>query len=69
LCLYCYIIKAFCKNKEVTIEIRTGIIQGQMSKRALRMLFEWSEKYQEELMENWELARKRNPLKKIQPLI
>jgi len=37
------------QEQEVTIEIQTGIVQGKMSRRALRMLFEWSEKYQEEL--------------------
>jgi len=40
-----------------------------MSKRALRMLFEWSEMYQDELMENWKLAKERKPLKKIPPLL
>lgn len=56
------------QEQEVTIEIQTGIVQGKMSRRALRMLFEWSEKYQEELMRNWELARERRPLEKIPPL-
>jgi hypothetical protein len=56
------------QDQEVVIEIQTGIVQGKMSKRALRMLFEWVEKYQDALMENWELARGRKPLKKIPPL-
>jgi hypothetical protein len=57
------------QDQEVTIEIQTGIVQGTMSKRALRMLFEWSERHQEELMRNWDLARERRPLGKIQPLV
>ncbi len=56
------------QEQKVTIEIETGIVTGKMSKRALRMLFEWSEQHQEELMRNWELARARQPLEKIPPL-
>ncbi len=56
------------QNQEVTIEIETGVVTGKMSKRALRMLFEWMERHQEELMMNWERARARQPLEKIEPL-
>ena len=56
------------EDQEVTIEIQSGIVKGQMSKRALRMLFEWSEMQKPELMENWRLARERRPLNKIPPL-
>ncbi len=57
------------EDQEVTIEIQSGIVKGQMSKRALRMLFEWSEIHQQELSESWELARERKQLKKIPPLL
>ena len=57
------------QGQEVTIEIQTGIVKGRMSRRALRMLFEWSERYREALMENWERARARQPLEKIPPLV
>ena len=57
------------QDQEVSIEIQTGVVWGKMSRRALRMLFEWSERYQEELMRNWELARERKPLEKISPLV
>jgi hypothetical protein len=56
------------QDQEVSIEIKSGIVTGKMSRRALRMLFEWSDKYQEELMINWELGRERKPLEKIPPL-
>ena len=56
------------EDQEVTMEISSGVVKGQMSRRALRMLFEWSERHQEELMENWRLARERRRLEKIQPL-
>ena len=57
------------QDQEVTIEIQTGIVKGEMSRRALQMLFEWSEKHQEELIRNWECARERQPLEKIPPLV
>ncbi|MEW6657675.1 MAG: DUF4160 domain-containing protein [Thermodesulfobacteriota bacterium] len=56
------------ENQEVIIEIQTGIVKGYMTKRALRMLFEWHDIYKEELMENWQLAKDRKPLRKIMPL-
>jgi len=56
------------EDQEVIVEIPTWIVKGQMSKRALRMLFEWSELHLEELMENWRLARERKPLNSIAPL-
>ncbi len=57
------------QGQEVTIEIQTGNVKGRMSKRALRMLFEWLEKHQVELVDNWERARDRQSLKKIEPLL
>ncbi len=56
------------QDQLVIVEIEPGIVQGKISRQALRMVFEWSEKYQEELMTDWELARARNPLKPIPPL-
>ncbi len=56
------------QEQEVLVEIETGIVQGKMSRRALQMVFEWSEKYQQELLRNWELARERKPLLPIASL-
>lgn len=56
------------QEQEVLVEIETGIVQGEMSRQALRLVFEWSEKYQQELLRNWELARERKPLVPIPPL-
>lgn len=55
-------------DQEAMVEILTGIVRGYMSRRALRMLFEWSESYQQELMEDWNLAQQRRPLLPIAPL-
>jgi hypothetical protein len=56
------------QDQEVVIEIQTAIVQGKMAKRALRMLFEWSEIYREALLDNWERAKARKPLMMIPPL-
>ena len=56
------------QDQEVMVEIETETVRGKMSRPALRMIFEWSERYRRELLENWELARKRRPLLPIPPL-
>lgn len=56
------------QDQEVVVEIETGMVRGKMSRRALQMIFEWSERYRRELLENWELARARRPLLPIPPL-
>ena len=56
------------QDQEVTVEIETGVVQGRMSRRELRMVLEWSETYQPELMDNWNRARGRRPLQQIPPL-
>ena len=56
-------------NQEIILEIKTGTVQGRMSKRALKMVFEWYEQHIEELLINWDLAKQRKPLKEIEPLI
>lgn len=55
-------------DEEVTVEIETGIVRGVMSKRALRMVFEWSDAHREDLLDNWHRARERRPLNQITPL-
>lgn len=56
------------QGQEVTIEIESGLVTGTMTKRALRMVFEWSEAHQDLLRNNWQKARARQPLAKIPPL-
>ena len=52
------------------INISDGeIIKGLLPRRALRLVQDWAELHQDELMENWIEASKNNPeLKKIKPL-
>ena len=56
------------QDYEVIVEIQTGLIQGQMPKRALQFIFEWMGKYEADLLANWDLARERKALKPIPPL-
>jgi len=56
------------QDQEVSVEIETGLVQGRMSRRELRMVLEWSERYQEELLNNWDRARARKALRQITPL-
>src|SRR5215213_6360238 len=40
------------QDQEVIVEIQSGLVTGTMSKRALQLLFDWTEQHQDELMEN-----------------
>ena len=53
---------------EIVIEIETGVIEGHFPKRALRHVLEWYELHRGELLEDWQLACERKPLRKIPPL-
>ena len=56
------------QDNEVTINIETGEVTGQMSRRALRMLEEWRQMHKNELLEDWHLAETKRSLKRIEPL-
>ena len=53
---------------QVTVEIETGVVTGRFPKRALALVLEWNELHEMELLENWQLAAKHQPLRKIAPL-
>ncbi|HEV2423697.1 MAG TPA: DUF4160 domain-containing protein [Terriglobia bacterium] len=53
---------------KVTIEIEGGVTSGRFPRRALNLVTEWQQEHRRELMENWERARARLPLRKIEPL-
>lgn len=61
-------LEALYQDEEVTVEIESGTVTGRMSKRALRMVLEWADQHQGELLEDWARARARRPLKPIPPL-
>ena len=53
---------------EISVEVETGRVHGEFPTRALRVVLEWSDLHKQELIENWQLAREGQPLKKIAPL-
>jgi hypothetical protein len=54
---------------EACYEIR-GIarMEGGLPPRAHSMILEWAALHQQELLDNWQLAQNRQPLKMIEPL-
>ena len=57
------------QDQEVIVELQSGVVQGRMARRALRMVFEWSGRYRDELANDWELSRARKPIQPVPPLI
>jgi len=45
-----------------------GVFDGTIPHRALGLVMEWASQHQEELLANWELAKKNESPKKIAPL-
>ncbi len=40
-------------NFQISIEIKSGILEGKFPKRALNLVLEWHEIHKDELMDNW----------------
>jgi hypothetical protein len=56
-------------GEQAEIDIRTReVLVGSLPRRALRLVQEWGEAYEGELLANWELARAGQPLNAIPPL-
>jgi len=53
---------------EAIITIKDGIITGSLPRRALRMVYEWLDQHQDELLANWERLGKSEEPMKIDPL-
>ena len=56
------------QDYEITVDIESGVVTGKMPRRALKLIFEWHEQHEKELMANWERARRGEPLTEIPPL-
>lgn len=60
---------AYHAGDEARIEISTGrVLSGSLRPRALRLVLEWLALHGEELVEDWQRARARQPLLRIDPL-
>lgn len=52
------------------IDIQRGyVIGGALPSRQLKYVLAWGAMHQDELMQNWELSKDAQPLKKITPLM
>lgn len=56
------------EQKAVVAIEEPRVLEGKLSPRAVGMVMEWAALYQHELAEDWELARRMEPLKPIPPL-
>lgn len=55
-------------DDEIIVEIESGNVNGNMSKRALNLVQEWRELHKEDLMREWELVERKKSLFPIRPL-
>ena len=54
---------------EVIFEIDTlAVLRGALPRRAQAMVAEWALQHRAELRQNWQLARRQQPLQEIEPL-
>jgi len=59
---------AVYSEHEVIVEVETSKVHGPFPTRALRHVLEWAETHRSELMDNWALARRGEPLNPVPPL-
>lgn len=60
---------AFYGGSEALVSIRDlEVLEGDLPNKQLKMLLGWAAFHQEELMENWELAKDNQELFAIEPL-
>ncbi len=45
------------------------LLEGTVPKKIISLVLEWAFDHKKELMDNWELAKAKQPLKKIEPLV
>ncbi len=45
------------------------LIEGKLPKRVISLILEWAFEHRDELMTDWELAKNRKDLNKIDPLV
>lgn len=53
---------------EAEITIKDGVVTGSLPRRALRMIYDWLDAHQEELIENWKRLERHEAPMKIEPL-
>lgn len=53
---------------EITVGIENGVVTGRFPRRAMTFVLEWHQLHKDELLNNWQLALERKPLRPIPPL-
>jgi hypothetical protein len=53
---------------QVSVEVRSSRVHGTFPPTALRLVLEWAGLHRDELLANWDLARRKKPLIRIEPL-
>ncbi|MEQ9467058.1 MAG: DUF4160 domain-containing protein [Ekhidna sp.] len=56
------------QDYEAVMNIETGEVIGNISRRALNLVYDWLDQHRDELLENWKRIEERKPLNKIKPL-
>ncbi len=56
-------------EKAVIDILESRVIKGYLPSRQLKIILAWAVIHQDELMQNWELARNKDTLIKIPPLV
>ena len=56
-------------GQEAAVDIKTGkVLERELSKRASKLVEDWRKIHEVELMQDWNLAKQRKPLRVIAPL-
>jgi hypothetical protein len=53
---------------KMTVDLDSLAIRGEFPARADRLVIEWMQLHHQELVDNWNRARQRQPLERIAPL-
>lgn len=53
---------------EAIFNFNEDVIEGKLPTRAIKFVQEWMQQHQDELIDNWEKARRGEPLNTIAPL-
>jgi hypothetical protein len=62
-------VHAMYNDYGAVVAVQTGeVLDGKLPPRALRLVREWVTEHLSELMADWELARKKEPLVGVPPL-
>ncbi len=56
------------QDYEAIMNIETGDVTGKLSRRAIRLVYDWLDENKEALLENWKLSEEHKPLNAIKPL-